>query len=144
MGRNRPASLLCGREKGKALPMAAALNATLCRICRAAIGLLLTLAAATPSFAEVGCFEDAVRHSQEASATGGDLVQAPGDDDDGQGSPSEPVKHCSFSHCPHWVPVAPPQRAGHAQGFGGQAYPPFLALAHSQSARDGPERPPRA
>jgi hypothetical protein len=125
--------------------MTAALGAMLRWICRAAIGVLLMLAAGTPSFAEVGCFEDAVRHSQEASATGSAaLAQAPAEDGDEQDSPSDRAKHCSFGHCPHWVPVAPPQRAAHAEGFGEQVYAPFVALAHSQSAQGGPERPPRA
>lgn len=129
--------------EGKA--MTAAVRATMSWICRAAFTVLLTLAAATPSFAEVGCFEDAVRHSQEASATDGDVArQAPAEDGDERGSPSDRTTHCSFSHCPHWVPVAPPQRAGQADEFGEQAYPPFVAIARSQSARDGPDRPPRA
>ena len=125
--------------------MAAALDAMFRWVWRSAIGLLLTLAAATPSFAEVGCFEDALRHSQESSVTARDLAspaQTRGEDD--QGSPSDRAAHCSFGHCPHWVPVAPPQRAGRANEFGGNAYPPFLMPARPESVLGGPERPPRA
>lgn len=138
------AGAVMGDSEGKGMTMAAALSAMLRWICRAAIGLLLTLAAATPSFAEIGCFEDAVRHSEEASTGGAaDAVQAPAADDE-RGSPSDRTTHCSFGHCPHWVPVAPPQRAGQAVEFGGPTYPPFLAPARSQSVLGGPERPPRA
>ena len=127
------------------MTMAAALSAALRWICRAAVGLLLMLAAATPSLAEVGCFEDAVRHSREATANSGDFaLQAPVDESGERGSTSDRAPHCSFAHCPHWVPVAPSERAGQAAEYGGQSYPPFLALADSQSAQDGPERPPRA
>lgn len=132
-----------GPVEGKTLAMTAALSATLRWICRAAIGLLLTLAAATPSFAEVGCFEDELRHGQEAAATvqdGDASAPAEGGDDQRSDRPA----HCSFSHCPQWVPVAPPPRASLTYGFAEQIYPPFVARRHSQSARDGPERPPRA
>lgn len=133
-----------GVGEGKGMTMAAGLSAALRWICRAAIGLLLALAATTPSFAEIGCFEDAVRHSQEASASGDIAVQAPAEDGDERGSTSDRSTHCSFSHCPHWVPVAPPERAGQAEDYGRQAYAPFLTLALSQSVQGGPERPPRA
>lgn len=123
--------------------MAAALSATLRWMCRAAIGVLLTLAAATPSLAEVGCFEDAMKHSREASAGNFVAEAAPAPDGDDRGTPSDRT-HCSFSHCPHWVPVAPPQRAGQAPEFGARAYPPSLVAALSPSAPGGPERPPRA
>lgn len=53
------------------MAMAAPLTAKFRWICRAAVGFILTLAAATPSFGEIGCFEDA---GQEASVSGADLI----------------------------------------------------------------------
>src|SRR5690349_15781208 len=124
--------------------MAAAFCATLRWICRTAVTVLLALAAATPSLAELGCFEDSIRHSQEASAAAANpAVQAPLRQGDEPGAPSDPA-HCAFSHCPHWVPVSPPPRAASVVAFGRQAWPPFLAIAPPQSAAPGPERPPRA
>lgn len=133
-----------GPGEGKTLAMTGALGATLNWICRAAIGLLLTLAAATPSLAEVGCFEDALTHSREAAAVaGGDSLQA-SEDGDEQPNPSDRANHCAFGHCSQWVPAAPSQRASLSEGFAERAYPPFVTARHSQSPRDGPERPPRA
>jgi hypothetical protein len=122
--------------------MTAALDAMLRWICRAAIGLTLALAAATPSFAEVGCFEEAVKHSQELTASGGDAVaQAPVEGD--EGPQSDRPSHCAFGHCAQWVPAALPGRATSSHAIVGRLYPPFLVHRRDQSARDGPERPPR-
>lgn len=124
--------------------MTAAINAMLRWICRAAIGLTLALAATTPSLAELGCFEDAVRHSQEAAVFAGDSVAvAP---EDGNDSPAQPdrTQHCSFSHCAQWVPSALPERTTLGSGFAERVYPAFETHRLAQLVRDGPERPPRA
>ena len=113
-------------------------------ICRAAIGLTLALAAATPSLAELGCFEDAIRHSQETvSVAGGGFAEAPADGDQLPGK-ADRGQHCAFSHCGQWVPVVPPVRATRANEFTDQVYAPFEAPRHAQRVTGGPERPPRA
>ena len=130
--------------EGKAIAMTAAVHAMVRWICRAAIGLTLALAAATPSLAELGCFEDAVRHSQETvSVADGSFAEAP---DDGDQLPAKPDRgqHCAFSHCAQWVPAAPPARATFANEFTDQVYAPFEAHRLPQLVTGGPERPPRA
>lgn len=123
--------------------MTAALDAILRSICRAAIGLTLTLAAATPSLAEVGCIEDAVWNSWKATAIGDDaVVQVPGEDDGDRRS--DRPSNCGFGDCAQWVPPAVPGRAISTGGFAGQVYAPFVMHRLGQSVRDGPERPPRA
>lgn len=124
--------------------MTAAVHAMVRWICRAAIGLTLVLAAATPSLAELGCFEDAVRHSQVSTSVAGESFAAPaGDSDELPGQPDR-GQHCSFSHCAQWVPVAPPVGGSLDDGFAGRVYAPFEAHQVAQMVRDGPERPPRA
>ncbi|HYI39960.1 MAG TPA: hypothetical protein VE053_06550 [Allosphingosinicella sp.] len=121
--------------------MTAAFDAMLRWICRAAVGLTLTLAAAAPSFAEVGCFEDVLKHGLEAANAADGVARAPAEDGDERRS--DRPSHCAFGHCPQWVPAALPERAGASDGFSGQIYSPFLVHRHAQSPRDGPERPPR-
>ena len=131
-------------QEGNAIAMTAAVHAMLRWICRAAIGLTLTLAAATPSLAELGCFEDAVKHSQEAAAGGRYVAAEPAGDRDELPAQPEGARHCSFSHCAQWVPVSPPVRVSFADGFADRAYASFETHQLAQLVRDGPERPPRA
>lgn len=130
--------------EGKAVAMTGAVHAMVRWISRAAIGLTLTLAAATPSFAELGCFEDAVRHSQEAVSVTDDSFAATPEDRDELPAQPDRAQHCSFSHCAQWVPVAPPVRVSLADRFPDRLYAPFETNRLAQLVRDGPERPPRA
>jgi hypothetical protein len=131
-------------REGKVIAMTSAVRAMLRWICRAAIGLTLAFAAATPSLAELGCFEDAVRHSQEAAASGQNVAAEPADGRDELPAQPDRAQHCSFSHCAQWVPVAPPARPSLADGFTVSAYAPFESQRLAQMVREGPERPPRA
>ena len=112
---------------------------------RAVAVLLLTLAAATPSLAELGLLEDAAAHRSEMGSSEGTLSLSAGDahEEEGRGQASG-SSHCNFTHCAHSLPSKPPERTEAQQHFPTLAYPPFLAHRLSAAARDGPEYPPRA
>jgi hypothetical protein len=131
-------------DEGTPPTVNAAVRAMIGWIVRTVLGLALLFAAVTPSLAELGCFEDALRHGQEAVGASTDSgVDAPVKNNDERPLPLDRATHCSVSHCAQWVPVAPPAPASHGAQFNDRAYPGFVAHKLGQSLQDGPERPPR-
>ena len=112
---------------------------------RAVFAVLLLLAAATPSFAELGCFEDAQAHAEESvSAQAVSAVYADTSGSEDKSRPAGTATHCAFSHCTHGIAGTPPERATIDDGSNELSYSALRPDRLDAAPRDGPYHPPRA
>lgn len=111
---------------------------------RALFALLLLVAAATPSMAELACFDEALTSAPAASVASTVAASSPDGQPEERSCPCQDEGQCSFGSCSAWVAVAGPQRANEVQPLDRRTYPSFVAHALSAASRDGPDHPPRA
>ena len=111
---------------------------------RAVMTVLMMLAAATPSLAELGCLEEGnSRPALTSAATAPSIVSAGHNDADGKTNLAGGVVHCAFSHCVHGVAAVPPEQNGSGD-YSAAAYALPVLQRLLDATVDGPEHPPRA
>ena len=110
----------------------------------AAFAVLLMLAAVTPAFAELGCFEDRVEHTAEVNFSDADHVSAPAEPTDDQNGPLGQVKHCAFSHCAHGFAPGSLQNPAANGEYQSVTFPVLEERRTAAAHADGPYHPPRA
>ena len=111
---------------------------------RAVFTVLLLLAATTPSFAELGCFEDAQAHAQESVSAPVSAVSADTSDSEDKSRPVGTGAHCAFSHCGHGIAGTPADRTAIDDRSNELSYCPLRPDRLDAAPRDGPYHPPRA
>lgn len=115
-------------------------------IVRAALAVLLLVAASAPAVAELGCVGDSLAESRPTSATAPSAIslitgEQPGEQ---KQTPGGGASHCAFSHCSHAFPMS----AAADESVRPDARLTQFALNSAArlpaAPRDGPERPPQA
>ena len=112
-------------------------------VIRTVIIVLMTLVAAVPALAELGCFEATATQSTTTMAAAEFSIINERHDDDEQ-SRAGGLAHCASSHCVHGVPAAPPKQDASPSDFPAAAYSRPETHRLLNAAPEGPDHPPRA